>query len=291
MTAETSALSARALFDIPNPFGPAHARLRLREPLDADPAALAARVLAGTYERPFLADDGSTRALHFCWTYVQSRMRLDDPVALQMTYTRMMMSFLLFHTTPRALLVLGLGGGSLVKYCHAELPETRIVVVERDPDVLAFRDEFAVPPDGERLRVIEDDAAAYVAAARDRFDVVLLDAFDRTGAAPGFGRPEFYEAVRARLRPNGMLVANVAGPAPTRRDHLVTLRSVWGDNMLVLPAEEDDDDVVFAFADPTFDPRWRWIERQAEPMRRRYGIEFPTFARRLKRSRHAGYGF
>ena len=273
------------ILEIPNPFTAAGARVRLLEPPDADRAALAARLLGGTYDRPFVADDGTTRALHFCWRYTQSRMRLDDPVALQMTYTRMMMSFLLFHPSPRALLLLGLGGGSLARYCHHHLPDADIVAVENNRDVLAFRDELAVPCDDQRFRVVEDDAAAFVAACRDRYHVVLMDAFDRRGIAPGLDHSEFHAALRSCLHPNGTVVANIAGNRDERNTSIAAMRDAWGDNMLVVPVEEDDNDVVFAFCDPTFEPRWRWIDDQAEAMRRRYDLDFAAFARRLKRSR------
>jgi spermidine synthase len=272
------------MLEIPNPFAPDHTIVRLLEPVDANRAALAARLRDGTYPKPFLAEDGRTRALHFCWTYVQSRMRLDDPIALQMTYTRMMMSFLLFHTKPHTVLILGLGGGSLAKYCHHNLPDARIVAVESNRDVLALRDEFAVPPDDERFTVVEADAGAWLAATRARFDVVLLDAFDRTGRAPGLAADDFYTHLRDRLWPNGVLVANVAGSAAARAAHLARLRRAWGDGLLVLASEDDDDDVVFAFRDPAFEPRWRWIRAQAAAMERRYGIELATFAQRLRRS-------
>jgi spermidine synthase len=81
-----------------------------------------------------------------------------------------------------------------------------------------------------------------------------------------------------------MLVANVAGRAPERAAHLTRLRRAWGDDVLVLASEEDDDDVVFAFREPAFEPRWRWIRAQAGALERRYGIELATFARRLRRS-------
>jgi spermidine synthase len=276
------------MLDLANSFGSGRTLVRLLEPSDADRTVLAAQLLSGAYDKPFIAEDGTTRALHFCWTYTQSRMRIDEPVGLQMFYTRAMMSFLLFHTHPRALLLLGLGGGSLAKYCHLHLPEARIVVVESNADVLALRSEFAVPQDDDRFHVVEGDAGAFVAACRDQYDVVLMDAFDRRGLAPGLGTREFYEELRSRLRPDGILVANVAGMRAERCDHIEGMKLVWGDNMLVLPVEEDDNDVVFAFHDPTFEPRWRWIQNQAEAMRRRYGIELPAFARQLKRSRWQG---
>jgi spermidine synthase len=276
-----------AILAIPNPFGPDAGLVRVLESSDTDPTALAEQLRNGTYDKPFIAEDGATRALHFCWRYTQSRMRIDAPVALQMTYTRMMMSFLLLHTNPRRLLLLGLGGGSLAKYCHHYLPQARITVVESNPHVLAFRDEFAVPPDDERFRVVADDAGAYVRACRDRYDVVLMDAFDRRGIASGLELPAFYDALRGCLYPEGIVAANVAG-FRAERDALIDLmRRVWGDNLLAVSVEEDDNDVVFAFADPGFEPRWRWIERQAEAMRARYDIEFPTFARQLKRGRRA----
>ena len=273
------------MLDLANPFASDHVLVRVLEPADADRSALAEQLRSGTYDKPFIAEDGTTRALHFCWNYVQSRMRIAEPVALQMPYTRMMMSFLLFHTNPRALLMLGLGGGSLAKYCHRYLPQARIVVVETNRDVLALRNEFAVPADDQRFQVVEGDAGEFVGACRDQYDVVLMDAFDRRGLAPGLAGRRFYEEMRSRVRPNGVLVANVAGMRTERRGHVETMQLVWGDNMLVLAVEEDDNEVVFAFCDPTFEPRWRWIETQAEAMRRRYAIEFPLFARQLKQSR------
>lgn len=272
------------MLELPNPFAPDHTTLRLLEPADADRDALAACLRDGTYDKPFLVEDGRTRALHFCWTYVQSRMRLDDPVELQMTYTRMMMSFLLFHTTPRAVLILGLGGGSLAKYCHRNLPDARIVAVESNHDVLAMRDEFAVPPDDARFTVVEADAGAWIAETPAQFDIVLLDAFDRATHAPGLADHGFYARIRDRLWPNGVLVANVAGSAPERAEHLIRLRRAWGDDVLILACEEDDVDVVFAFRDPAFEPRWRWIREQAGALERRYGIELARFAQRLRRS-------
>jgi len=272
------------ILDITNPFSPAYELLRLLEPADADRTVLLGRLLNGTYDKPFIAEDGDTRALFFSWAYVQSRMRINEPVALELCYTRKMMCFLLFHTKPRAVLMLGLGGGSLAKYCHHYLPQARIAVVESNRHVLAFRNQFAVPHNDCRFQVIEGEAGEFVTACRDQYDVVLMDAFDRHGLAPALCRREFYEEVRTRLLPEGILVANIAGLRNERSGHIDTMKLVFGDNMLILPVEEDDNDIVFAFRDPTFEPRWRWIENQVEAMHRRYGLEFPKFARKLKRS-------
>lgn len=272
------------MLELPNPFPGEAGVIRLLEPAHADPAPLAARVANGTYDKPFVTEHGDVRALYFSWAYVQSRMRISAPTTLAMAYTRAMMSFLLLHPNPQRLLLLGLGGGSLAKFCRQHLPLAALTVVESNPHVLALRDQFLVPPDDERFRIVEGDAAAYVDARGDRHDVVLIDAYDRHGLSAALGSPEFYATVRSRLNPDGVLVVNLAGTSAERAAHLATIRSVFGDDTLVLPVDEDDDDIVFAFEATAFEPRWRWMESQAEPMRRRYGLEFPQLAKRLKQS-------
>ena len=57
---------------IDNPFGSGRALVRLLEPSDADRGALAAQLLSGTYDKPFVVKDGTPQALHFCWTYTRA---------------------------------------------------------------------------------------------------------------------------------------------------------------------------------------------------------------------------
>jgi spermidine synthase len=75
-----------------------------------------------------------------------------------------MMAFLLFNPRPRRILILGLGGGSLAKFCYRHLPSATITAVEIDPHVMALREEFRVPADDERFRVLQGDGTAGRAA-------------------------------------------------------------------------------------------------------------------------------
>jgi spermidine synthase len=104
------------------------------------------KVVSGEYDRPFVIDDGSTRTLHFSLSLIQSTMSLKEPFALELDYTQAMMSFMLFLARPQRIFMLGLGGGSLAKFCWRHVGSARITVVEIDPDVIAFRDEFELPP-------------------------------------------------------------------------------------------------------------------------------------------------
>ena len=61
-------------------------------------------------------DDGKSRSLHFGTPARQSSMALDAPDRLQLPYTQAMMAFLLFQPQPEAVLMVGLGGGSMAKF-------------------------------------------------------------------------------------------------------------------------------------------------------------------------------
>ncbi|HWY24198.1 MAG TPA: hypothetical protein VNX47_04725, partial [Nevskia sp.] len=137
--------------------------LRLREPAWSDRQELAERLRKGDYSRPFVVDDGETRRLHFGLDFVQSEMSLGQPEALRLLYTQAMMAFLLFLPKPKHIVIVGLGGGSLGKFCRRELPEARVTTVEIDQDVIDFAALFDLPARDSRLRIVHADAAEYFA--------------------------------------------------------------------------------------------------------------------------------
>jgi hypothetical protein len=106
------------------------------------------------FSRPFVVQTPESKTLHFSEREIQSRMSLLNPDALDIEYTRMIMGFLVFNSAPKQILMIGLGGGSLPKFCYRYLPGTDIEVVEIDPAVIALRDTFSIPQDNERFRVV-----------------------------------------------------------------------------------------------------------------------------------------
>lgn len=275
--------------EIGNPFANESGVLRVLESADCDRQALVDRILSGTYDKPFVLDDGERRALYFTRAYVQSEMRLADPVALEFRYSQKVMAFLFFVPEPRRILLQGLGGGSIAKYCHRHLPQAHVTAVEIDPNVIAFRDQFLVPPDGERFRVVAADGARFIRECADELDVVILDAFGKDAVHPSMCTREFYQDTRDAMARNGVLVANLVGRPEERAAHLDMLRTVFSDNILLIPVEGDGNFVAFVFRNPGFEPRWKWMAAQAKPMQARYGLDFPRFAAKLERSRKLQY--
>lgn len=150
------------------------------------------------------------RKLRFGSTDIQSAMDLREPDRLVLSYTRLMMAFLLFQPQPQRILMIGLGGGSLPKFCHRHLAGSDITVVEIDPAVIALREQFEIPPDQANFRVVQADGAAFVAAADDRsFNVILVDGFEAEQMAPALGTQDFYDHCARLLCPGGVMLCNL----------------------------------------------------------------------------------
>ena len=276
------------LFALPSPFQTEWGTLLLLEPPTADAATLRQQLLEENYDKPFVVDDGSCRYLYFNIRLMQSAMRIKAPDELELRYTQQMMAALLFCPRPRRILLIGLGGGSLAKFCHRRLPGAQLTAVELDPHVIALREAFMLPADDARLQVVAGDGREYLAKVAQGIDLLLVDAFDASGLAPGFADQFFFARARAKLAGKGVLVINLAGERETYAGLISEVQSVFDDQVIVLSVPEDGNHILFAFRDPMFEPRWRWLHNFARELRATYGLDFPTFAKRLEQAAKRG---
>lgn len=205
---------------------------------------------ASPHVKPFVYDDAVRKALYFSITEIQSRMGLADPFALDLEYTRTMMAFLMFHPEPTQIAMIGLGGGSLAKFCHRHLPSTRIQVVEINPHVIALRDEFHVPPDGDRFRVILGDGADFVRYRATRCDVLMVDGFDVDGLPERLCSQRFYDDAWEMLQPGGMLVANLHFGHVEHDAQIARIRRSFQEAVLVVVDADCGNSIVFACKGP-----------------------------------------
>jgi spermidine synthase len=141
----------------------------------------------------------------------QSCMDLSQPDRLVFPYARMTFAGFLVEPDPKRLLMVGLGGGSLVRAFDALYPELEQDVVEIDGAVVRVAREFFRYEDSERVRTHVRDARVFVKrelARGAQYDVVLLDAFTGDYIPEHLMTREFLEEVKGILRPGGVVVAN-----------------------------------------------------------------------------------
>jgi len=142
---------------------------------------------------------------------------------------------------PERALVLGLGGGTIVRLLHARFGPLPILAVDNDANVLAFaRREL-----GERsgLESVEADAFAWTDAAAERgerFDLACIDLFRAETMPPEVTRRPFLRSLKRLLAPRGMAIFNVFADRRTEsrvqrieRVFRVLERRRVGDNVVV----------------------------------------------------------
>jgi len=207
------------------------------------------------YVKPFVREDGASRSLHFTLGELQSRMLVHQPSRLDVDYTRTMMGFLLFQPAPAHIGMIGLGGGSLAKFCHRQLRASRMTVLEINPHVIALRHEFQVPDDDERFTVIAADGALYLQAEAPGFDVLLVDGFDHEGQPAALCSQRFYDDCFAALGKNGVLVVNLHSDHPDYPVLAGRISRSFSGNVAEVMAAEKSNTIVFASRGPALSPR------------------------------------
>ena len=221
--------------------------------------------------------------MHLGGPAVQSAMRIKEPQALELEYTRAMFSFLLFQPAPRDIALIGLGGGSLAKFIHRNLAETRLTALEINPEVVAAaRAYFFLPADDERLEVRVGDGAAYVHAHPDSQDVLLVDGYDAKRIVEALSTVDFYRACKAMLRPGGVAAFNLWGSDEYFPRYFERIAAVFGQHVLQLPSERKGNIIVFAFNKPLPNVGFVALERAALQWRDVLDLEFPDFVGRMR---------
>lgn len=258
--------------------------VHLREPAGSDLSGVLDRLRNGEYDKPFVTDDGTSRRLHFNFRFVQSEMNLQDPDALSFAYTRKMMAFLLFAPRPKHVVIIGLGGGSLTKFCYRGLPRTRVTTIEIDEDVIGFGELFEIPPPDARLRIVHADATEYFARSEEQADVVMLDGCDYDGVSPALCEAAFYRNVRDRLSAKGVLVANLIGRSGRSLALQRLIGEVFGGRTMTMDVRGGGNRLMFAFNEADFAPDWQAIREEARKLEHRHRLDFPGFMRKLQYS-------
>ena len=185
-------------------------------------------------------------SLHFIRGQTQSRMRSDAPDHLLIDYTRTMLAALLWRPRPQRIGIVGLGGGSQLKFLRRHLPQARLEVVENHPGVIALRRAFGIPDDDPRLEVTLDDGARFIAARPARYDLLLVDGYDAQGIPEALSTPAFLGACRDALLPGGVMASNLHGNDPSA--YVERLRGAFGvDHVLLVDEARMSNRVAFAW--------------------------------------------
>jgi spermidine synthase len=186
------------------------------------------------YRNIFVTQDGDERCMLFRWPRPLGREScrlLHQPQKLIFDYTRMMLGGLYLDPSPKRVLVIGEGGGTIPSALQEMYPDTRIDLVELDKAVDGVaRTYFNFRP-GPNTHVFIEDGRVYVkrvAAQKPNYDMVLLDAFDADYIPEHMLTKEFLEEVRTDMAPRGIIVANTFSDSALYDHESATYQAVFG---------------------------------------------------------------
>ncbi len=213
-------------------------------------STVADQALQAAAPAPQVITQDGRRRLEFVPGDVQSDMLVADPDALVLSYCRAIMCFALFVPRPRHIVMVGLGGGSLAKFCYRHIPACRITVLELRADVIALRRQFCVPDDDDRFEVVHADATAWMAGQAGIADVVIVDGFNERGLPAALGTARFYGDCRRALRDGGVLCANIFSYDPAYPGMLARLRLMFDERVCWFDKVAGNNRILFAFKAP-----------------------------------------
>ncbi len=155
-----------------------------------------------------------------------------DPEHLYLPYSQLFVAALAVAPDPSRALILGHGGGSMAKWLARAWPELHVDIVEVDPSVVWVAEEYFDYEPPPNHRVFVKDARVYLRQHDEVYDVIWVDVFARHLIPFHLTTQEFFEQLRTRLSPRGIVVINLAssgeGPDRQRAQSVVTtLRTVF----------------------------------------------------------------
>ena len=181
------------------------------------------------------------RYLHFGSPWVQGAMDIEHPDELVLSYIQDMMAWLLFLEPPAQVLQLGLGAAALTKFTHRHCPDTATTVVEISQQLpWVARQWFGLPPEDDRLMLVQGDAADFVGdpANREGFGVIQVDLYDEEAAGPVHDGSRFYRSCYRSLAEPGIMVVNLFGRHASFARSEERIRAIFPQVLLLDPQDE-----------------------------------------------------
>jgi spermidine synthase len=124
-------------------------------------------------------------------------------------------TFAALTAPPGRLAILGDGAGTMVRAYGRYFPQTRIDAVEIDGELTDIGRRFFGLRDRPGVRFLAADARPFLRSTSARYDAIFVDAYRQPYIPFYLSTKEFFELVRDRLTPGGVVLINVGFPEGT----------------------------------------------------------------------------
>jgi spermidine synthase len=182
------------------------------------------------YNNIFVVKQGRIVSMNFGYRdsqYIESQFDLLDPTSLPARYTRYMTVAAAYRTPLQRAAFVGLGGGRTASYLVRNFPDLRMDVAELDPEVIRLAKKYFGVQEQDRLKIHAQDGRIFLARSKERYDAVFLDAYRGPFVPFHLLTKEYFELIKAKLNPGGVVAQNVEPTTMVLDSAIKTIAAVF----------------------------------------------------------------
>jgi spermidine synthase len=209
---------------------PAGALAAPARPLSAMTADGVIESVESEYNNIFVIKQGRLLYMNFGYQgsqYVESVYDLLDPTALSARYTQYMTLAAAYADKLERAAFVGLGGGRTATYLVRSFPQLQMDVAELDPEVIRLAKKYFGAQESDRLKIHAQDGRIFLNRSRATYDAVFLDAYRGPFVPFHLLTKEYFELIKKRLNPGGVVAQNVEPSTMVLDSAIKTIGSVF----------------------------------------------------------------
>ena len=111
-------------------------------------------------------------------------------------------------THPKSVLLLGLGGGTVVKLINKHWPKAKITAIEIDPVMIDFAKKYFNCRPNQQLSIINTDAFTWIKSSKQKFNLVLVDLFQGSTLLKKVYAKDFLDRLAKHCNHGGTVMFN-----------------------------------------------------------------------------------
>lgn len=232
-----------------------------------------------------VVDCGDERSLYFSGHVLQSSMSRSSPHKLILSYTQYMMATLLFSKPPKRVLIIGLGGGSLLRFIHHHFPTCVIEAIDFSQHIINLAKGYFQLPATSSIIIHNSDGFKFLAglSAEHSYDLILIDAFDGNGMSPSIYHSEFFRLCQKSLRQNGLISVNLWSGKVERMEAVKKDLADHFNSIAELPVPQRGNVICLAGKDLNFRNMMERDKAKLVRLSTQFGIDFKCIGKIYRR--------
>jgi len=196
-----------------------------------------------------LEDKEGIRYLYSGESATQSAINLTQPHKIILKNLEYALGCLMFIPKPQNILLLGVGGGSLIHFFRHYCPNASITGIDIDSSLLqTMHHEFLLPQADSLLTYHIADARDWVKNNNSLYDLIVVDIFNEQFMPTWVLEDAFISDLKQSLSQHGCITWNTLITTDTEFNQFYkSLRSIFQQRTVCLAADDYENTIVYSF--------------------------------------------